>query len=219
MKVQDVLSASTPALQTDDTVEDALGLLMEHRVRHLPVIDAEGRLAGIVSEAQLMDAPRADAALGDLLRARPVSIHPHAHIFDAARILVEHDLTTLPVTREGLEYAGVLKRHDIFDRFAQMLATQEPGAILALEVDPRDYALAKLIHTIEQNGAKVLAVASESPDQASDKIRITLKLNITDITRIRHVIEHHGYRIVASFSEEDEEMLERAQAFMRYLEV
>jgi hypothetical protein len=36
---------------------------------------------------------------------------------------------------------------------------------------------------------------------------------------VRHVIEHHGYRIVASFSEDDEEMLERAQAFMRYLEV
>lgn len=219
MKVQDVLSASTPALRTDDTVEHAYGLLMEHRVRHLPVLDEDEHLAGVISEAQLMDAPSADAKIGDLVRPRPVSIHPEAHIFDAARIMVEHDLTTLPVTREGREYAGLLKRHDIFDRFAQMLATQESGAIVALEVDPRDYALAKLIHTIEQNGAKVLAVASESPDQASDKIRVTLKLNVTDITRVRHVIDHHGYRIVASFSEDDEEMLERAQAFMRYLEV
>jgi len=65
----------------------------------------------------------------------------------------------------------------------------------------------------------VLAVASESPDQTSDKTRVTLKLNITDTTRVRHVIEHHGYRIVASFSEDDAEMLERAQAFMRYLDV
>jgi CBS domain-containing protein len=219
MKVQDVLSTSTPALHTDDTVEHAYGLLMEHRVRHLPVLDEGDHLAGVISETQLMDAPSAEAEVGHLVRARPVSIHPEAHIFDAARIMVEHDLTTLPVTREGMEYVGVLKRHDIFDRFAQMLATQESGAILALEVDPRDYALAKLIHTIEQNGAKVLAVASESPDETSDKIRVTLKLNVTDITRVRHVIEHHGYRIVASFSEDDEEMLERAQAFMRYLEV
>lgn len=219
MKVQDVISASTPALRTDDTVEHTLGLLMEHRVRHLPVLDEEDRLTGVISEVQLMEAPSADVEVGDLVRARPVSIHPQAHIFDAARIMVEHDLTTLPVTREGMEYVGLVKRHDIFDCFAQMLATQEPGAILALEVDPRDYALAKLIHTIEQNGAKVLAVASESPDETSDKIRVTLKLNITDITRVRHVIEHHGYRIVASFSEDDEEMLERAQAFMRYLEV
>lgn len=218
MKVQEILSASTPSLHSEDTVEHALSQLMEHRVRHLPVVD-DDHLVGIISEDQLIDAPGADAHIDALVRERPVSVHPHAHIFDAARIMVEHDLTTLPVTGEGLEYVGVIKRHDIFDRFAQMLATQEPGAILALEVDPRDYALAKLIHTIEQNGAKVLAVASESPDKASEKIRVTLKLNITDITRVRHVIEHHGYRIVASFSEDDEEMLERAQAFMRYLEV
>lgn len=219
MKVQDVLSGSTPSLRTDDTVEHALGLLMEHRVRHLPVIDESDQLAGIISEAQLMDAPSADADIGQLVRARPVSIPPHAHIFDAARIMVEHDLTTLPVTRGEGEYVGLIKRHDIFDRFAQMLATQESGAILALEVEPRDYALAKLIHAIEQNGAKVLAVASESPDKASDKIRVTLKLNVKDTARVRHVIEHHGYRVVASFGEEEDEMLERARAFMRYLEV
>ena len=219
MKVQEVLSASTPALRTDDTVEDALGLLMEHRLRHLPVIDDEDHLTGIIAEAQLMDAPSADAKVGQLLRARPVSIHPQAHLFDAARIMVEHDLTALPVTREGLEYVGLIKRHDIFDRFAQMLATQQSGAILALEVEARDYALAKLIHAIEQNGAKVLAVASESPDQASGKIRVTLKLNVKETARVRHVIEHHGYHVVASFGEESDEMLERAQEFMRYLEV
>lgn len=219
MKVQDVLSASTPALHTGDTVEHALGMLMEHRVRHLPVVDEHDYLTGVISEAQLMDAPSADAEIGQLVRPRPASIHPNAHIFDAARLMVEHDLTTLPVTREGLEYTGLIKRHDIFDNFAQMLATQEPGAILALEVEPRDYALAKLIHAIEQNGAKVLAVASESPENTSDKIRVTLKLNVKDTARVRHVIEHRGYHVVASFGEEDDEVLERAQAFMRYLEV
>lgn len=219
MKVQDVLSASTPPLHAGDTVEHALGLLMEHRVRHLPVVDENGLLTGMISEAQVMEAPSADAELRQLVRVQPVSIHPEAHIFDAARIMVEHDLTTLPVTREGLEYVGLIKRHDVFDRFAQMLATQESGAILALEVEPRDYALAKLIHAIEQNGAKVLAVASESPEKASDKIRVTLKLNVKETARVRHVIEHHGYRVVASFGEESDEMLERAQAFMRYLEV
>lgn len=219
MKVQDILSGSTPTLHTGDTVEHALALLMEYRVRHLPVVDEDDRLVGIISEVQLMDAPRADVEIRQLVRAHPVSIHPEAHIFDAARIMVEHNLTTLPITREGLEYVGLITRHDIFDRFAQMLATQKSGAVLALEVEPRDYALAQLIHVIEQNGARVLAVASEATEEASDKIRITLKLNVTDTTRVRHVIEHEGYRVVAAFGEEDEEMLERAQAFMRYLEV
>ncbi|MFB6278519.1 MAG: HPP family protein [Salinibacter sp.] len=219
MKVREAIHPTTPALQTSDSVETALGLLMEHHVRHLPVVDDEGRLAGIISEDRLMDAEKPDSRVDSLLIGRPVSIPPEAHIFDAARTMVNHDLSTIPVANAEGEYFGVLRRHDVFDEFAQMLATRQSGAILALEVDSRDYALAKLIHVIEQNEAKVLAVASESPETSTEKIRITLKLNIKDTTRVRHVLEHHDYHVVAAFGEEDGEMEELVEEFVRYLEV
>jgi len=219
MKVRKAIHSDTPALQTSDPVEEALGLLMEYHVRHLPVVDEEGRLAGVISEDRLMDAEGPDAPLDSLLIGRPVSVPPEAHIFDAARTMVEHDLSTIPVADTDGQYLGVLRRHDIFDQFARMLSTRQSGAILALEVDSRDYALAKLIHVIEQNEAKVLAVASELPDDSSEKIRITLKLNVKDTSRVRHVLEHHGYHVVAAFGETDSEMEELVEEFVRYLEV
>jgi CBS domain-containing protein len=220
MKVQDAINTSIPALQTTDTVEDALGLLMEHHVRHLPVVNTDDELVGVISEEQMMSANGPDDPVGDLVAARPVSVRPQAHIFDAARTMVEHGLSTVPVTPpDGAQYLGLLRRHDIFDEFAKLMATQRSGAIVALEVDQRDYALAKLVHLIEQNDAKVLAVASEAPDTSTDKIRVTLKLNVTDTTRIRHVLEHNGYHVVASFGEEEEELEELVEEFVRYLEV
>jgi predicted transcriptional regulator len=219
MKTRDATTSSIPSLSVTDTVETALGLLMEHRINHLPVVDDEGDLAGVLSETRLMDAEGPDDEVGTLVVGRPVSVPPDAHIFDAARTMVEHDLSTIPVADEDGHYYGLIQRHDIFDKFAQMLSTQQAGAILALEVDPRDYALAKLVHLIEQNDGKVLAVASESPEQASGKIRVTLKLNVRDTSRIRHVLEHHGYHVVASFGEDEEELEELVEEFVRYLEV
>jgi CBS domain-containing protein len=219
MKVRDAIHSATPALETSDSVEAALGLLMEHHVRHLPVVDTEGRLAGIISEERLMDAEGPDAPVDSLLIGRPVSVSPEAHIFDAARTMVEHDLSTVPVADAEGGYLGALRRHDIFDQFARMLSTRQSGAILALEVDSRDYALAKLIHLIEQNEAKVLAVSSELPENSTEKIRITLKLNVKDTTRVRHVLEHHGYHVVAAFGEEDGELEDLVEEFVRYLEV
>jgi predicted transcriptional regulator len=192
---------------------------MEHHINHLPVVDADGVLAGVLSERRLMDADGPDDEVGALVVGRPVSVPPEAHIFDAARTMVEHDLSTIPVADEDGHYYGLIQRHDIFDKFAQMLSTQQAGAILALEVDPRDYALAKLVHLIEQNDGKVLAVASESPEQSSGQIRVTLKLNVRDTSRIRHVLEHHGYHVVASFGEDEEELEELVEEFVRYLEV
>lgn len=219
MKIRDAIHSTTQALQTTDTVETALGMLMEHRVGHLPVVDEEGRLAGVISEERLMDAEGPESQVDSLLIGRPVSVPPESHIFDAARTIVEHDLSTVPVADSDGQYLGLLRRHDIFDKFAQMLSTRQQGAILALEVDSRDYALAKLIHVIEQNEAKVLAVASELPDNSTEDIRVTLKLNVKDTSRIRHVLEHHGYHVVASFAEEDGELEELVDEFVRYLEV
>jgi CBS domain-containing protein len=219
MKARDAINPDTPALTVTDTVETALGALMEHHLHHLPVIDEDGDLAGILSEDRLMDAPGPDATIDALLVGRPVSVPPEAHIFDAARTMVEHDLSTIAVADETGHYHGLIQRHDIFDKFAQMLSTQQAGAILALEVDPRDYALAKLVHLIEQNEGKVLAVASEAPDESTGKIRVTLKLNVRDTSRIRHVLEHNGYHVVASFGEDEEELEELVEEFVRYLEV
>ena len=249
MKVRNLLSTSPAPLAPGDTVETALASLLEQSVAHQPVVDENSVLVGLVSEEQLLEAPDADAPVRSLLGARPVSVYPDAHVFDATRAMVRHDLSVLPVVEpmeeagnssapsataassdaastNGLErYLGVVRRHDLFDQFARMLSTQEPGAILALEAEERDYSLAQLVHLIEQSDVKVLSVGSESAEEAVEgqegtgPRRVTVKLNTTDTTRVRHVLEHHGFDIVASFGEQDDQILERVQEFMRYLEV
>lgn len=220
MKVRDAIHTDMPALHTTDAVGEALGALMEHHVRHLPVVDADERLVGIASEEALMTADTHEDTIESLVARQPAAVHPTNHVFDAARAMVRHGLSTVPVVDNEQQYMGLIRRHDIFDTFARMLSTQAPGAILALEADPRDYALAKLIHLIEQNEAKVLAVASEAPSQTDvGKLRVTLKLNVVDTTRLRHVLEHNGYDVVASFGDEDDKLLDRVEAFMHYLEV
>lgn len=221
MTIETLISEDTPPLRPSDTVEHALGLLLELRVRHLPVVTEEGQLIGSISENQLLDASGPDATLESLLGLKPISVTPDTHTFDATKVIVDHDLTTLPIAYEDGRYVGIVKRHDIFDQFARMLSTQEPGAIIALEVDRRDYSLAQLAHMIEQNNVKILSTAAETPHTSDGKIKVTLKLNVNDTARIRHILEHYGYHVVASFSDDrdDDDFRDRLQEFMRYLEV
>jgi len=221
MTIRELISGATPPLKPTDTVEHALGLLMEFRVRHLPVVDDQGILRGLVSEEQLLDASGPDAPITTLLGPAPVFVTPRSHVFDVTKTMMQHALTTIPVAEPDGTYVGLVKRHDIFEQFARMLSTQQPGAILALEIAPRDYSLSQLVYDIEQHGSKILSIATEASEQSTEPIRVTVKLNATDTARIRHVLEHHGYRVVACFSEleDDEDLQFRVQEFMRYLEV
>jgi acetoin utilization protein AcuB len=221
MMIERLINETTPPLRPDDSVEHALGLMMELRVEHLPVVTETGHLIGLVSEEQLLRADSPGQRVERLLRAEPVSILPGAHIFDAAKALSKHHLTILPVADSEQCYVGMVRRQEIFERFAEMFRTDAAGAILALEVNPRDYALSQLTYAVEQNGIKILSIASETDATDDDKIRITLKLDARDTARVRHVLEHHGYTVVASFNEEEDDMdlQHRVDEFMRYLEV
>lgn len=216
----------TPALKPECSVEHALGIMLEQNVLHMPVVDGDNHLVGVLSEELLLSASGPDATIGQLLdehpaARHPISVSPDTHVFDVTKKFVEHDLTVVPVVEGENRYVGLIRRHDIFYRFARMLSTQERGAILALELDPRDYSLSQLVYTIENNGVKILSIASEPPDSETGMIRVTLKLNTTDAARVRHMLEHYGYHVVASFSEDDtdDELQLRVEEFMRYLEV
>ena len=221
MTVETLINTTTPPLQPTDTVEHGLGLLMELRIRHLPVVNEKSQLVGVLSEEQMLDAAGPDTEISSLLGADPVFVHLDAHIFQVTRVMMDHKLTTVPVLDAENNFVGLVRRHDVFEWFAKMLGTQQPGAILALEVDERDYALSQIIYAIEQNDVRVLSLSTDRSESEPDRINVTLKLNQKDASRIRYILEHHDYKVVAAFGvdEDDKDLADRVQEFMRYLEV
>ena len=69
MSVKDVLTLSRAcALRANQPVKDAIGIMVQERVNHLPVCDAQGRYFGLVTVTQIMHylLPESAAALPDL---------------------------------------------------------------------------------------------------------------------------------------------------------
>lgn len=223
MTIQELVSDSVSPLRPEYTVEHALSLMQEFGVRHLPIVDEDGQLVGLASEEHLLEAPAPDIDLRMHLGPRPISASPELHVFELTKLMIQHDLTTLPVAEEDGRYRGVVLRNAVFEQFARMLSTQEQGAILALEVEPRDYSLSKLAYAIEHSNSdvKIYSIATEMPSHSEEPIRITLKLNVKDSARARHMLEHHGYRVVAAFGdhETEDDLQRRVEEFTRYLEV
>ena len=224
MTVQNILSDDLFALAPTDTVERALGVFADVDVEHLAVVDGEDRLVALIAEEELLDQADPEARLGSLSGLGALSVGPDVHLFEAASLLAAHHLSALPVADSTGKYIGIVRRRTVFETFAQMLSTGTPGAILILEVAPRDYALSQLSHLVEQTDARVLSASTQTPEEGAfdpSVLRVTLKLNVTDTSRVRYLLEQNGYRVVAAFNEEDseEELSLRIQEFMRYLEV
>jgi CBS domain-containing protein len=218
MIAQSLLNPSVPALAAGDTAGQALFRMAELGVEHLPVLDPDGRLLALVAEPDLHALPSPETPMAVLALGEPVSVTPDTHAFDAAHLMLRHNLSVLPVASAEGVYLGSVARPDLFRQLAHMLATEEPGAIIVAQAPRRDFSLARLTYLVEQSDMRVLS-ASVEDDADAGVGRATLKLNVADTARARALMEHEGYRVVGVFDEVDAGLQDRVDAFLRYLEV
>jgi acetoin utilization protein AcuB len=112
----------------ETTVPDALQLMVQRRIRRLPVVDGHGKLVGIVTRGDLRGAQPSEATslsiyeihylLAKLtlerVMAHPVvTVTPNTTIGDAARLMLKHKMAGLPVM-DGGRVVGILTESDIF---------------------------------------------------------------------------------------------------------
>ncbi len=87
----------------DSPVTDANALLAEHHVGALAVVDANGLLAGIISERDIArglhehGAGLLDKSVADLMVREVISCTPDTDVRDATRLMIQHGIRHLPV--------------------------------------------------------------------------------------------------------------------------
>jgi CBS domain-containing protein len=130
VRVRDLMSSEVVTLHRNDQLSIADDVMRLGRIRHLPVLDDDGLLVGIVSQRDLFRGALARALgygahaqqklLGQLLVKEvmtndPISIAPDAPLAEAARLMLERKVGALPVVEAG-RLVGILTESDFVKR-------------------------------------------------------------------------------------------------------
>lgn len=140
MRVRDVMTQDVATVAPDTDLRDLAALLVEKRISGVPVVEG-GRVVGVVSERDILFKERPSDGLsrsvlawlmdeGDLtlkidartareaMTSPPVTIGPARNVADAAAIMLDENVSRLPVVDHGL-IVGIVTRHDLVRAFAR----------------------------------------------------------------------------------------------------
>ncbi|MEU0644967.1 CBS domain-containing protein [Streptomyces umbrinus] len=130
--VSEVMTHTVVAVGSEAPFKEIVGLLDQWKVGALPVLAGEGRVVGVVSEADLLHkeefrdtdegdlAERAKAGAvtaGELMSTPAVTVHADATIAEAARIMARRHVKRLPVVDGSGMLQGVVSRGDLLKVF------------------------------------------------------------------------------------------------------
>lgn len=146
MKIADVMTSTVVTATPDTSFKHLVELMIEHRISGVPIVDARGRLLGIVTEADLVDkpaygesprgmlgtvhelmfGPSIDVVVkamaltaGRLMTDHVYTAHPGDSVQDVSRRLLQHTIKRMPVVTEDGRVVGIVSRRDLLAAFTR----------------------------------------------------------------------------------------------------
>lgn len=141
--VHDVMTREVQSITPDAPIAQAIELLIGKRYRALPVVDADQRVVGILTDgdvlrqlglpaagveaalteteltAQLNALRRSGQTVADLMRTRLITVTPETPVGEAVRLMTEHNVKRLPVVDGDGRLAGMVSRVDVLRALSQ----------------------------------------------------------------------------------------------------
>jgi len=221
MTAASFINHSMPHVAPGDTVGDVLELMSESVLAELPLVD-EGRFAGILAEEALSTLPLDTVVVGSLPPTGLTAVvKENQHFYDVLRVAADNRTQVVGVVDDEGVYVGGISLADLASALGNGLFVQAAGGVLVLSVKERDYSLAEIARLIESNDAKVLTSYVEADEGDYQLLRVVLRINKTDLTRVIATLERFGYTISARFHVSDSPSFdkERLDQLMRYLNI
>ena len=221
MIAEELINAMIPALSMKDKAEKAILWMGELRTNFLPVIE-KGHFKGFVSEDIIFENNDLEKEIREIkLIAENCYVNHRQHYYDLIRLIKENNIDLVAVVDDNRNYLGIVTIEDIINAMSESSAIQTPGAIIILSINKIDYSLAEITRLVEENNAKVLSSYVKSDPKDSNKLLLTLKINILESKRIIATFERFGYNVVAQFidSEETESHQDRLNLLLKFIEI
>jgi acetoin utilization protein AcuB len=204
----------TPKVITTSPEADVIDVYQKmalNRIRHMPVVDGQGRLIGIVTDRDIRSAlpygmfkdsdhkahaeKIKDLKVIDIMTAEPKTVGPHHTIQDALILIQDLRVGALPVVDKQGKLKGIISVRDLLRAFINVLGIGEPGTLLCILVEEKVGQMKKIVDAITEEGISFGSVLVARYFE-EDKRAVFPYLLTQNVARIKRKLTDMGYTLL-----------------------
>ncbi len=161
-----------PVTATPDmSVGEASDLMKREKIHRLPVLDKDKNLVGVVTEKDVLHASPSPASslsihemayllsklkVKDLMTRDVVTITEDTTVEEAARLMVDQDLSCLPVV-QGTKLVGIVTKSDMFRILLELFGARHYGVRMSFLVEDKPGTIAKISAVLADKGLDIVS--------------------------------------------------------------
>ncbi|NLZ17887.1 MAG: CBS domain-containing protein [Desulfobulbaceae bacterium] len=210
------MTPTPTTMHPEQTVAEAIELLACFPFRHIPLVDDEGVLQGIVSDRDLRSAKPSSVAqssqramveskvmqtrLSQIMSTNCRTLSAMATVDDALFLFEANAIGALPILDDERRLIGIFTIGDLLKAYKTMFGVGERGAAMISIVDDGDpRIMSKLIGIMEEKNVHCTRLLRKSATRRT-KAMIYLRVNTYNTRAVQKAIEAAGYEIHVPYS-------------------
>jgi acetoin utilization protein AcuB len=207
------MATSLVTVTPETTVGAASDLLEKYDIRHLPVVDQETKLVGMVTDrdvrsafpSTLVDSEDVQGngkldmvqktPVSDIMSTKTVVLRTVSTLDDAMLFFEKRTVGALPVLDDTGKVVGILSFNDLMKAWKSFFGLGEKGSFLvALKVEYPDQSLTPLVHALEEINVPFTRLI-RTDGTGKEPAMIYLKVRTYNIISVHSAIEKAGFKV------------------------
>jgi acetoin utilization protein AcuB len=215
MFVSERMATDLITIDPDSTIAEAKDEMSKNSIRHLPVIDDEGMLIGIVTDRDMRDAMPSSLLkkkdyeetlakimnylVSDIMTKDPLTIYGYFTIQDALLAIQKKKVGALPVVDEQGYLKGLLSTRDLLTAFVNVMGINEPGSLLCILAHDIPGQMKKIVDIVaEENISLGSVLTAKSWD--GEKRAIFPYLFTNNVVNVKKKLLDIGFELIDPMS-------------------
>lgn len=211
MFVSNSMTKKVVTIDKDADIFEAREKMVQHRIRHLPVIGKDNYLLGIITDRDIRSASPSivlhesdkmeegekllTIKVKDVMTKNPVTVSISHTIQDALLIIQNEKVGACPVVDESNILKGIISVHDLLRAFVNVLGIGEPGMLLCIIAEDKIGQLKKIVDAItEENISFGSVLVSRYWDEG--KRAVFPYLLTQNVGPVKRKLEKMGYTLL-----------------------
>ncbi|WP_026693634.1 acetoin utilization AcuB family protein [Peribacillus kribbensis] len=206
MIIEEMMKTDLISLTETDTIQTALQIIAQKKIRHIPVVDSQNHLIGLVTDRDLRDAAPSilhlkeneealQRPLTSIMKTEIITGHPLDFVEETAALLCEYKISCLPIVKEK-KLVGILTDTDLLHTLVELTGANKPGSQIEVRVPDRTGALSDIASLIKGKNSNInsILVYSDKKDEAF-KI-LAIRVRTMDPSGVAQAIREKGYEVL-----------------------
>lgn len=181
MLIEEIMVRDVHTLEETNTVRDALDLMRDYRIRHIPILNESKVLVGIITDRDLKEAIPStltpgehtniyESQLNAIMTKNPIIGHPMDFVEESALLFYEKHIGCLPVV-SNQKLVGIVTETDLLYNYIELTGANQPGSQIEVRVPNVPGILFEVSKVFHDNQTNVLSVLVY-PDKESVETKI-----------------------------------------------